>query len=186
MVNDESPGFVIAEVRAEERQECYLCMDAYEYHQVLQTDCGDHWICVGNEGCAGAVFQQALDCEADYPPRCCRGAVLFIDDFDHAIKDEDLVRRYKLKAEEYRTAANFRRKCPDCLAHSPAFHDVHMKWVAGAGRCGRQNISRMSSLPLTSRSPAGLKARVFTCSRMKHGQLRTCWSAYSSGPLLRV
>lgn len=97
-------------------QQCYICTDDVCYSKVLQLGCEEHWIC---HDCIADPFEQAIQQESCYPPRCCdMTGPLKIEDFAHllAIAHPDLTARYDAKLQEYHMDKRFRRYCgsDDC------------------------------------------------------------------------
>ncbi|KAE9976671.1 hypothetical protein EG328_002456 [Venturia inaequalis] len=92
-------------------QECYICTDDVCHSKVLQLGCGDHWLC---RDCIADPFEQAIQQESCYPPRCCDlTGPLEIEDFAHllTISHPDLTARYNAKLQEYHMDKRFRRYC---------------------------------------------------------------------------
>lgn len=97
-------------------QQCYICTDDVCYSKVLQLGCEEHWIC---HDCIADPFEQAIQQESCYPPKCCDGTgPLRIEDFEHlfATSHPDLIARYDGKLQEYHMDKRFRRYCgsTDC------------------------------------------------------------------------
>lgn len=92
-------------------QQCYICTDDVCHSNVLQLGCGDHWLC---HDCIASPFEQAIQQESCYPPRCCDSTgPLNIGDFAHllAMSHPDVVVRYDAKLQEYHMDKRFRRYC---------------------------------------------------------------------------
>ncbi|TLD35862.1 hypothetical protein E2P81_ATG02165 [Venturia nashicola] len=122
------PG--LAGFRAQ-KEECVLCNDKVSLREVEALPCG-HYVC--REGCLPQYFENAMEMQSLYPPKCCYLRIE-IADYQHVLKG-DLVAQYLEKTHEYQTDPRLRRYCSkDDTFLPPKSYEDHNERQITVARC---------------------------------------------------